>query len=297
MLAHRRDRVPRAPDGGRRLSGARVPTPRQLVGLAVAVGWLAVYFAWRQSWLGLLFGFAATALVLLAIRRRDLITRRELAALSQALAAAAARSRELERLRHLAGTLLAGTDLTAWSRRCPVAADLLEAERRRHAGGRGGTLPPHGRCRGPLEPALGLLIPVDGSLLGWAVTQDDPLVSDDMAADPRSFNLPDLAVPLGRGRHRPAPLGRRRHRHRERLQPPRRRRLQRPRSPAAPDPGRPGGRGSRPRLGAGGEPAQRARAPPRTWSCSGPPSSRTSSWPTCRTSCARRSTPSSASPT
>ena len=36
-----------------------------------------MYFAWRQSWLGLLFGFAATALVLLAIRRRDVIGRRE----------------------------------------------------------------------------------------------------------------------------------------------------------------------------------------------------------------------------
>ena len=139
----RGDRLPRAADGGRRLSGARVPTPRQLVGLAVAVGWLAVYFAWRQSWLGLLFGFAATALVLLAIRRRDLITRREQAALSQALAASAAR-------RPGAGALSPSRrDPARWKRSDrPGPRSRLSGgrpARRRvggsHTGGRGRTLP------------------------------------------------------------------------------------------------------------------------------------------------------------
>ena len=153
-----------------------------------------MYFAWRQSPLGVLLGFAATALVLLAIRRRDVITRREQAALSQALAAAAARGRELERLRHLAATLLGGTDLTGLVREvASVAADLLDAE------SAGVTLVvEEGRflrmaaAVGTLERAQGRLIPVDSSLLGWAVTHDEPVVSGDMASDPRNFSLPEL---------------------------------------------------------------------------------------------------------
>ena len=157
-----------------------------------------MYFAWRQSWLGLLFGFAATALVLLAIRRRDVITRREQAALSQALAASAARGRELERFRHLAATLLGGSDLTGLVREvASVAADLLDAE------SAGVTLVvEEGRflrmaaAVGTLERAQGRLIPVDSSLLGWAVTHDQPVVSGDMASDPRNFSLPELEGPL-----------------------------------------------------------------------------------------------------
>jgi signal transduction histidine kinase len=157
-----------------------------------------VYFAWRQSGVGVLLGVVATLLVMLAIRRRDLLTRREQAALSQSLAAAAARSRELERLRHLAAILLGGTDLAGLVREvASVAADLLGAE------SAGVTLVvEEGRflrlaaAVGALEPAQDTLIPVDSSLLGWAVTRDEPVVSADMASDPRSFRLPELAAPL-----------------------------------------------------------------------------------------------------
>jgi len=157
-----------------------------------------VYFAWRQSGVGVLLGVVATLLVMLAIRRRDLLTRREQAALSQSLAAAAARSRELERLRHLAAILLGGTDLTGLVREvASVAADLLGAE------SAGVTLVvEEGRflrmaaAIGTLERAQGRLIPVDSSLLGWAVTRDEPVVSDDMASDPRNFSLPELEEPL-----------------------------------------------------------------------------------------------------
>jgi signal transduction histidine kinase len=157
-----------------------------------------VYFAWQQSRAGVLFGVAATLLVTLAIRRRALLTRREQAALSLSLAAAAARSRELERLRHLAAILLGGTDLAGLVREvASVAADLLGAE------SAGVTLVvEEGRflrlaaAVGALEPAQDTLIPVDSSLLGWAVTRDEPVVSADMASDPRSFRLPELAAPL-----------------------------------------------------------------------------------------------------
>jgi signal transduction histidine kinase len=168
------------------------------VWLAVAVGWLAAHFAWRQSRVGVLLGLAATLLVMLAIRRLDALTRREQAALRQALAAAAARSRELERLRHLAATLLGGTDLSGLVREvASVAADLLDAE------SAGVTLVvEEGRflrmaaAVGALEPAQGRLIPVDSSLLGWAVIHDEPVVSPDMSSDPRTYRLQEPEAPL-----------------------------------------------------------------------------------------------------
>jgi hypothetical protein len=45
-----------------------------------------VYFAYRQSWLGLALMLGATVLVVIAIRRRETLTRREQAALNLALA-------------------------------------------------------------------------------------------------------------------------------------------------------------------------------------------------------------------
>ena len=49
---------------------------------------------------------------------------------------------------------------------------------------------------GSLESAVGLLIPIDDSLLGWAVSHDAPLVSDNMDADPRSHHPPGFPVRL-----------------------------------------------------------------------------------------------------
>jgi signal transduction histidine kinase len=40
---------------------------------------------------------------------------------------------------------------------------------------------------GPVAVHAGALVPVDGSLLGWAVTHDAPLVSDNMDVDPRNY--------------------------------------------------------------------------------------------------------------
>jgi signal transduction histidine kinase len=157
-----------------------------------------VYFAYRQSWLGLALGLVATALVVAAIRRREALGRRERAVLDQALAAAAARNRELERLRHLAATLLGGSDLTELVREVAgVAAELLQAE------SAGVTLVvEEGRflriaaAVGALERTEGQLVPVDASLIGWVVTHDAPMLSDDMASDPRSYRVPELDVLL-----------------------------------------------------------------------------------------------------
>jgi signal transduction histidine kinase len=134
--------------------------------------------------------------VLVALRRRDAITRQERAALDRALAAASARNRELERLRHLAAKLLGGSDMTELVREvATVAADLLQAE------SAGVTLVvEEGRflrvaaAVGALQQTEGQLVPVDASLIGWVVTHDAPMLSDDMASDPRSYRIPELDV-------------------------------------------------------------------------------------------------------
>jgi hypothetical protein len=68
---------------------SRVPSPRLLAILAVSIGWLGLYFAFRQMWVGI--GLALTATV---------------------LAIAAVRIRELDRLHHLAAVLLAGAGVS-----------------------------------------------------------------------------------------------------------------------------------------------------------------------------------------
>jgi signal transduction histidine kinase len=118
--------------------------------------------------------------------------------LRTALSQADRRNRELERLRHLAGTLLAGADLDGLVKEvAQAAAELLEAE-----SGAVTLVVEEGRflkvkaATGPLERATGMLVPMEGSLIGWVVTQDSALVSDDMDADPRSFHPKEFTIPL-----------------------------------------------------------------------------------------------------
>ncbi len=78
-----------------------------------------------------------------------------------------------------------------------TASELLEAE----SGGvtlvveEGRFLKLAAAC-GPLEPLRGILLPMDESLVGWAVSQDTSLVSDDMDADPRSYHPPNVHIKL-----------------------------------------------------------------------------------------------------
>ncbi len=124
--------------------------------------------------------------------------RQRSAELQRALDAAAVRTRELERLRHLAATLLAGTDTPRLLHEVAIAAaDLLEAE-----SGAVTLLAEEGRfvriaaATGPLAVIVGSLLPVDESLIGWAVSNDKPLVTENMDTDPRSYQVPGLAVSL-----------------------------------------------------------------------------------------------------
>jgi signal transduction histidine kinase len=172
-------------------SWSRLFGPGVLAGIAVAVGWVGLYFAFQRHWLGVALPLVTTVLGLAAHRRGEVLARRE----SEALAS---RNRELERLRHLAATLLAGTDLTPLLHEVARAAvDLLEAE----SGGvtlvvEEGRFLKVAAAIGPFEASLGHLIPVDPSLLGWVVTHGRPLLSNDMEHDPRSYRLPGLDLEL-----------------------------------------------------------------------------------------------------
>src|SRR5437867_7871863 len=109
--------------------------PEALSVVAFAVGWVGVYFAFRDHWLGILLPLLTTVLTLLVVRRVEALGQHRRRELQRALEAAAARNRELERLRHLAATLLAGTDLAGVVEEVSVAAAEL-----REAGSGAGTV-------------------------------------------------------------------------------------------------------------------------------------------------------------
>jgi signal transduction histidine kinase len=122
----------------------------------------------------------------------------ERAELRAALATAARRNRELERLRQLAAAMLAGRARDELARDvADAAADLLDAGSASVA-----FLVEEGRFLrvaasvGALEPTVGMLIPVDGSLVGWVVSQDQPALCDALDDDPRSWKAPVLPVAL-----------------------------------------------------------------------------------------------------
>jgi signal transduction histidine kinase len=169
-----------------------------IAGVAIIIAWLGLWLFRQNDGVGLLLTSVATLLTLITFRHMRELAEAQKESLRKALEQADRRNRELERLRHLAGTLLAGADLDGLVKEvAQTAADLLEAE-----SGAVTLVVEEGRflrvmaACGPLQPLMGLLIPMDGSLLGYAVSQDIPLVSDNMDADPRSYHPPSLALKL-----------------------------------------------------------------------------------------------------
>jgi signal transduction histidine kinase len=169
-----------------------------IAGVAIIIVWLGVWLVRQNDAIGLLLTAVATFMTLVAFRHIQELAEAQKASLRKALQQADRRNRELERLRHLAGTLLAGADLDSLVKEvAQTAAELLEAD-----SGAVTLVVEEGRflrvlaASGPLEPAVGLLVPVDDTLLGWVVSHDAPLMSDDMDADPRSHHFPALAVRL-----------------------------------------------------------------------------------------------------
>jgi signal transduction histidine kinase len=211
----RRDHLLRAAGSGRRVSAheqssaatiwqlierhwRRLSYTGSIAGVAIIITWLGLWLIRRDDAVGLLLTSVATLLTLVTFRHMGELSEAQKTSLRTALIHSDRRNRELERLRHLAGTLLAGADLDGLVQEvAQSAADLLEAE-----SGAVTLMVEEGRflkvkaATGPLHLATGMLVPVEGSLLGWVVTQDAALVSDDMDADPRSYRPPTIPVPL-----------------------------------------------------------------------------------------------------
>ena len=169
-----------------------------IAGVAIIITWLGLWLIRRDDAVGLLLASVATFLTLVTFRHMKELFESQQESLRVALAKADRRNRELERLRHLAGTLLAGAEIDSLVKEvAQSAAELLEAD-----SGAVTLVVEEGRflrvvaASGQLERATGLLLPIDSSLLGWAVTQDTPLMSDDMDADPRSYHPPNFPVSL-----------------------------------------------------------------------------------------------------
>jgi signal transduction histidine kinase len=159
-----------------------------IVGIAIIISWLGVWLIRRDDAVGLLLTSIATLLTLVTFRHMGELSEAQKRSLREALERADRRNRELERLRHLAGTLLAGTEIDGLVKEVSqTAAELLEAE-----SGAVTLVVEEGRflkvkaATGLLAGAEGSLVPMDTSLHGWVVAQDTPLVSDDMDADPRT---------------------------------------------------------------------------------------------------------------
>jgi len=160
-----------------------------LVAYCLVTGWLSVAFlASGERDLGLGFAALASFVALITMRRGTAIAERQKESLSRALAAADRRNRELERLRDLAAGLLAGNDLAALNRQIALAAaDLLEAE-----GGAIMLVVEEGRFvrvvagSGPLLPAVGSLVPMERSLVGYVIVNDEAVLVDNMEHDPRN---------------------------------------------------------------------------------------------------------------
>jgi signal transduction histidine kinase len=171
---------------------------RPLVAIALILGWGSLYLVTRDHWAGYVLALVTSGLALIAVRRGHVIAENQKERYRVAYESAEARSRELDRLASLAATLLKGTDIQAlFQEIAQAASDLLQAE-----AGVITLVVEEGRflkvvaATGPLTDAQGSLLPVDRSLSGWVVANEQPLISDDMDADPRSFGNPLVTSPL-----------------------------------------------------------------------------------------------------
>jgi signal transduction histidine kinase len=153
----------------------------------------ALYRAALEGWavhLGAA-GVLAIALVWMRQQRRG----REVA-LSAAEARARQRDLELTWLRRVADAMVSGDTLEhVLQVVADATADLLQSESAAI-----GFVVEEGRFvrlvagTGPVGTVRDRLLPVDHSLLGWAVTHELPLTSPDMSADPRNYAIPDLPL-------------------------------------------------------------------------------------------------------
>jgi len=171
----------------------RIFSPVGLTLIAVCLGWLGVFAAWEHRWVGVVSAGIAMLIAFLAVWRGRTLGRRKSQSLRGALDAAADRNRQLEALRHLAQVLLSGQSLPdLLTEVCRFAADLVDGESAAI-----GLVVEEGRflkvvaATGRMQHAQQRLIPTDRSLVGWVVTNDEPVIVADMAKDPRNFDFAD----------------------------------------------------------------------------------------------------------
>ncbi len=174
--------------------------PAQLTYIAMLVGWIAVYAAYQDSWWGVLLASATTIGGLIALQRGRVLGRERRQTLEAAVGAAATRNRQLELLRRLGSTLLgvrsSGELLEEVTE---LAGDLLQAQ-----GSAIMLVVEEGRFlrvasgSGLMRQATGGLLPVDRSIIGWCVANDQSLICDDMEHDPRNFTVDTLPAQLER---------------------------------------------------------------------------------------------------
>ena len=174
--------------------------PAQLTFVAMLVGWFAIYFAYQDDWLGVILALGTTVGGFFAVHRGRVLGRERRAALEAAVGAAATRNRQLEQLRRLGSTLLgvrsSGELLEEVTE---LAGDLLQAH-----GSAIMLVVEEGRFlrvaagSGLMRQASGSLLPVDRSIIGWCVANDQSLICDDMESDPRNFPIDTLPAQLER---------------------------------------------------------------------------------------------------
>ncbi len=169
--------------------------PGRLTLASVLIGWVALYFAFRNHWIGLLLAIATTAVGWTAAQRGRARSRARAAHLQAAVDAAAARNRELELLRGLGSTLLRVRSSGELLDEAAIRANsLLQSQ-----GSAIVLMAEEGRFlriaagAGRLRSAAGSLVPIDRSMVGWSVLNDRPLLSGDTNRDTR--NHPVSAIP------------------------------------------------------------------------------------------------------
>jgi signal transduction histidine kinase len=193
-----------SPAAGRQSAPARLLSwiyrPAQLTWVAMVLGWSALYFAYRDSWWGVILSAVTTVGALVALQRGRVLGQERRSMLEGAVAATAARNRELELLRVLGSTLLAvRSSGELLEEVAELAGELLQAQ----AGGillvaEEGRFLRVAAGSGLLRPATGSLLPMDRSMVGWCVVNDEPLISDAVEQDPRHFPMDTLPQQLER---------------------------------------------------------------------------------------------------
>ena len=174
--------------------------PARLTWLTVLGGWGSVYFAYQGHWAGIVLGLLATGAAYAAVVRTRVQARARSTRLHAAIEAAAARNRELELLRGLGATLLRVRSSSELLDEAAVRANsLLQSQ-----GSAIVLMAEEGRflriaaAAGGLRSAVGSLVPMDRSLVGWSVTHDRPLLSPDLERDPRNHPVESIPRELSR---------------------------------------------------------------------------------------------------